>query len=122
MKKFTEIRKLIFGCLCYNQTDLTVCQTCFQFFQADIQDFHDLFFFQRTENQDPVHTVQKFRFEMIPELSHQIFPQTFRITLAADLFQKHVTANVGGHDDDRIFEIDRPPVRICQLSVIKDLR
>src|SRR5205085_1084936 len=40
----------------------------------------------------------------------------------AAVFQDAVAADVRGHDDDRVLEIDRPPLAVGQPAVVQDLQ
>ena len=84
---------------------------------------------QGVERNHLVHAVQKFGIERFLQLAgHEVFHLLMRGRFAdlmkAEMrsFLNHLRADVRGHDDHRVFKINRTPVAVRQLAVIHDLQ
>ena len=83
--------------------------------------FHNLFqiiFAEPIEDDDFINAIQKFRSEVRPQRVHY---QT--LTSGPGFFFGDVlAADIGRHDDDRIFEIDRSSLPVRDAAIIKHLK
>ena len=71
------------------------------------------------EDQRLVHPVQELR----PEVAAQLLEKpVLEFVGVALVFEDHRTADVAGHDDDRILETDRAPLRIGHDAVLQHLQ
>src|SRR5690554_2608020 len=78
---------------------------------------------KRFEHDYFVDTVEEFRSEIAPQLSHDQLPQFHIISPArADTVQQVSAAEVGSHDDNGVPEIHRPAPAVCQTPVIQQLQ
>src|SRR5437870_1845622 len=83
----------------------------FQNIQLDIDNFLYLFLHQWLEQDDIIHPVQKLRSDGLPQQIHYITPCSFSHPLfiffsnSFKIFLDNMTAQVAGHNNDRISEI-----------------
>ena len=82
------------------------------------------------ENNDLVDTVQEFRLKYSSDLGHDtaLHPLVVSFLIVPGTktepfrLNDRLRAGVGSHDDTGIFEIDLPPVGICDVAFIQDLK
>lgn len=72
------------------------------------------------EDDHVVDPVQELRQEVLPQCvldpaAHLLFIRSFQL-------QDVLAANVAGHDDDGVFEVDGASVSVGQSTVIEDLQ
>ena len=83
---------------------------------------------QWQEHDGFVDTVQEFRADgLFQHIHHFLFGFLYDLLLIATVELLHLAldiaaAHVGGHDDNRIFEVDRTPFVVRQTSVIQHLQ
>ena len=93
-------------------------QTLAEAFQEDSGDVAYLVFLERFEDDDVVNTVEKFRTEVLFEQFAD-----FRIGFVVVLrFEDFVRAEVTGHDDDGVLEVDHTAFAIGQAAIVEDLQ
>ena len=91
-------------------------------FDQQINNRADIGLRQWLEHNDLIQPVQKFRSEMSFQVIHCHFLTLFvNRSVFFDALQQIICSDIGGHDQDRILEIDRASLRICDSSVIKYL-
>jgi hypothetical protein len=74
------------------------------------------------EDDDLVDPVDELRPEAVPEHLHQVLLQLVgRAALLPREGLDAIGAEVGGHDQDRVLEVDRPALRISEPAVVQDL-
>src|SRR4051794_14019039 len=76
------------------------------------------------ENDDFVHPIQKLGAERLAHFLddhalHRLIVAAFR---EAAVFENAMASDVGGHNDDRIFEIDRTALPICETAIVENLQ
>ena len=72
------------------------------------------------EQDDLVHAVEEFGPEMPLHFLHHAL--THQAGFASAEFLNDRTADVGGHNHDRIAEVHRPALPVCQASVVEQLQ
>ncbi len=78
---------------------------------------------QRLEQHDVVHPVEELRTETGPQLPHDVMARLFAdIPGRGDPLDQVRGADVGGHDDDRVLEIDRTPLTVCHPAIVQYLQ
>ena len=88
-------------------------------FELNIHDPADFLFGKSMENQRFINAVEKFRTEIISQFCKKLLFETFCITFIG---KGHIAADIAGHDDNGIFEIDSPALRVRSDTVLKDLK
>src|SRR5690606_41234822 len=77
---------------------------------------------ERLEEDDVVDAVQELRPEVAAQFGeHRVARARLDMALTVDALQQDRRADVAGHDDDRVLEVDRAPVRIGQPPVVEEL-
>src|SRR6202035_3591012 len=96
---FCSVRKL--------DRDFAIGQQAADIFKPQLDNLDQLFFAERTEDNDVVNTVQKLRPEMAMQHAHHLLAGFFEIFRRTEIFGLQVTRpEVRRHDHDRVFEID----------------
>ena len=95
----------------------------------ELQAYHlrDLLLREGTEDGDLIDTIEELGADPLLEHLHHLRPHLaddlvgirHRHTLEA--LPDQVTTHIGGHDDDRILEVRRPPLIVRQATVIQHL-
>ena len=89
----------------------------------DINDTVKLRLGKRLEADDLVKAVEELRPELLMQLSHDLLPcALFDLALIVYAFKQILAAEVGGHDDNGVLEIDRASLRIGDAAVVEDLQ
>ncbi len=83
-----------------------------------------MFFAQRVEDNDFVHAVEELGSKMVAQLIehrtlHALIVFTFK---RASVLKDTMTADVRGHDDNRVLEVDGPPLAVGQSPIIEQLQ
>src|SRR6267142_6198288 len=71
-----------------------------------------------------IDTIQELRTEVVPHLSQHRslhLVESRGVCLAFE-FKDQVRADVGGHDDDRVFEVHDASLTVCQSPVVENLK
>ena len=84
----------------------------------NLDDLLQVILFEPVEDDDVVHAVQKFG----PEMRAQRVHDQPAAILARFFFGDELAPDVRRHDDDRVLEIDRPPLPIRDAAVIEHLQ
>ena len=74
---------------------------------------------QGVENDHVVHAVQELRFKMLPHGLHD--PPTHFLLVVLDVLDI-LAADVGGHDDHGVLEVNGPPLAVGQPAVVEQLQ
>src|SRR5271170_6635287 len=77
------------------------------------------------EHNDLVHTVQKLRPEMMAQLLQNCLFHALELVAgerSTAILQNPMTADVRGHNHDRVLEVDGPTLPVCKTPVVKDLQ
>ena len=86
--------------------------------ELDLDDLLQVLVAQPIEDDDLVDAIQKLRPEMLAQRVHH----QARAVLARLFFGDELRADVRGHDDDRVLEIDRPPLPVRDPAVVEHLQ
>ena len=92
--------------------------------ELDIDDLHELLLGERMEDDDLVDAVEELRAEVRPQLLEHRRAHD-RLFGAADLplvIEDAMAADVRGHDDDRVAEIDRVALTVGQTALVENLQ
>ena len=119
-------RQQLSGGLIDLEGQLLLREAFLQAFQLNLDNPRELLFVEAVEDDDVIHAVQKFR----PEMSFQLRSDPFghlRLALEGpfavlEIFLNDRRANVAGHDHERVFEIDGPPLSVREPTVIEHLQ
>ena len=85
--------------------------------EHDGRDVLDLLLLEGLEHDDVIDTVEEFRTEVILE---DLLDRALRLFVA--LVEDLMRAEVRGHDDDRILEVDHTALAIRQAAIVEDLQ
>src|SRR5579863_3375565 len=103
------------------QRDVPLGQARTQAVDLDIHDLLDAFAAQLVENDHLVDTIDKF-------WSKTLFAQTlanralYLVLVQAVVLVQPAAADVAGHNDDRVFEIDSATLPIRQPAIVEHLQ
>ena len=86
----------------------------------EAEDFADIFFAECIEDDFAVDTAEEFWAEMAFERFHDFVFHHFLV--GADVFEDEFRAEVAGHDDDSIFEIDGLSLGVGEAAIIEELQ
>ena len=106
------------------QPDVPLGQPLSQTAKLDVHDLLQMLLRERVENDDLIHAIQKLRPELPPQLLGDGFLHAV-ITSAAEIaaiIQNPVAADIGGHDDDGVFEIHRAALAVGQTPIVENLQ
>src|SRR5438132_1135508 len=83
-----------------------------------------MLFAQRVEDDDFVHAVEKLGAKMVAQLiqNRALHALVVFIIKGAPVLKDAMAANVGGHDDDGVFEIDGSSLTVGQSPVVEQLQ
>src|SRR6185312_16114661 len=109
-----------------HQVHIPLLQPLAQIDELDVHDRPDLLAAQGMEHHDVIDAID----ELGPEtLLHDLHYRTLHagIVLLAprsflELRLNHLRPQVGGHDDDRVAEVDRPPLAVGEPAVVQHLQ
>src|SRR5262249_32548463 len=105
------------------QLDVAIGEALTQLNRQQIDDTLNLRYGQRLEQDNIIHSVQKFWPEVLTHLPHHRSPGLLgELPVARDAFEQIVRADVRGHNDHRVFKIDRPSLSIGHAPVIENLQ
>ena len=114
---------MLLGILCQFNVQIPVCQTFIDIFDKQINNSGNVFFRQRTEHDDLIQTVQKFRTEMRFQFVHnKLFIFRADVSVLIDSFQQVDRTDIGCHDQDGILKVYRPSLRVRDPPVIQYLQ
>ena len=114
---------VLLGILCQFNVQIPVCQTFIDIFDKQINNSGNVFFRQRTEHDDLIQTVQKFRTEMRFQFVHnKLFIFRADVSVLIDSFQQVGRTDIGSHNQDCIFKIHRASLGIRDPPVVKHLK
>ncbi|SIB74198.1 Protein of uncharacterised function (DUF3170) [Mycobacteroides abscessus subsp. abscessus] len=92
-------------------------------------DFLEMFFLKGVEHDDFIDPVKEFRAESLLKLFHYLAFHILIVLLSildvkADIFIafQRFCPDIGCHDQDCVAEVDCPAFRICQASILKNLK
>ena len=110
--------------------DLPLDQALGEFRDLEVHDLHEVGLLQRPEEDDVGNAVQELGLEDALGLLEHLLAHLLRIGEAGrrggkahrGLALQELRADVGGHDDDRVPEVDGAPQRIGQPAVLEDLQ
>src|SRR3954452_2117159 len=91
--------------------------------QLEVDDVHQVLPAELPEDDDVVHPVEELGPEVIAQLVPDALLDPFpaaRIQLPTSIHDV-LAANVGGHDDHRVPEIDHPSLAVGQPAVVQNL-
>ena len=105
------------------ERDVPVRQPRAQMPELDIDDLLQVRFRERMEHDGLVHAVQELGPEAAPHLfEHGLLHTLVRLAFKrAAVFQNAVAADIGGHDRDRVLEVDRAALAVGEPAVVQDL-
>ena len=105
------------------KTQGLVGKTLFERLRKDIDDAVKLCLGEGLEADDLVKTVEKLRSELSAQLAeHAVFSVLCDIAVIVDAVEQILTAEVRGHDDDGVLEVDRSALRVGNSAIVKDLQ
>src|SRR5438270_2447999 len=107
------------GLLGQLQLDLAFRQPAAERLQLDVDDRLQLFAGQRLEHDHLVDAVQELGAEVLNQHAHDAVPDLVE-GLAGELLDD-LAAEVGGHDQDRVPEVDGAALAVGQAAVVEDL-
>ncbi len=88
--------------------------------QLQIDDLRDLLLAQGPEDHDVIDAIEELRPELLAQhAQHLCFDQRPLLSVP---FENHLAADVAGEDHDRVPEVDCPPLRIGEATVIEQLQ
>src|SRR5262249_30914318 len=101
-----------------------VFETPSQMFELDIDNLFQMIFRKSMEDDDLVHSIEELGSEMISHLVedgflHAVVCDSFK---GSSIFENPHASDIGGHDDNGVFEIDGPALSIGQPAVIQNLQ
>src|SRR5262249_41323847 len=101
-----------------------VFETPSQIFELDLDNLFQMIFRKSMEDDDLVHSIEELRSEMISHLVqdgflHTVVADAFE---SSSIFENPNASDIGGHDDDGVFEIHSPTLSIGQPAVIQNLQ
>ena len=117
----TAIGQPCAGAVIERDCHLAVDEQRAQPFHLDIDDPRHVTALQPVEQDHLIETVQKLRPEARANGPHDIFTNFFGVT-ALLLGHEILRAEVRGHDDQRIFEVDGPPMTVGQAAIVQHLQ
>src|SRR5207302_10850123 len=85
--------------------------------QLDFDNLLQIFLAQPIEDNDLIYAIEKFGTEMCAQRIHD----QSRASFARFFFSNVLRADVRGHDDDRVLEIDRSPLPVRDPAVVEHL-
>src|SRR5919108_1577698 len=88
--------------------------------ELEIDNSIELLHAQRTEDDDVVDAVEELRLEHAPQFRRHDRLDFRPVSRAA--LEDEAAADVRRHDDDRVPEVDGPPLRVGESAVIEDLQ
>src|SRR3954447_1170570 len=115
------------------ELDVLLPQLSLHSCQLEIDDLADLLLRQRVEDDHGVDAVEELGPESLLELARDLFPHPVILTRLGPFLifldgetEVHIPrdllrTNVRRHDDDRIAEVDLPPLRVREITVLHDL-
>src|SRR5215471_17560693 len=76
------------------------------------------------EDDNLVDPVQKLRPEMVSQRVQHAFLHLFILISVklAMVFQNQMAADIAGHNDDRVFEINHTPLAVREASIVENLQ
>ena len=101
--------------------DLAILEQLLQPRDLDVDDASHLLALEPMEQDDLVHAIEKFRAEACAHHAHDLIPDRVGI-LALGLVHQIVGAEVRGHHDQGIPEIDRVALAVRQTPVVEHLQ
>src|SRR6185295_9732448 len=113
----------IFGRIGQLKRNLAVGQQAANVFQTQLDNFHQLLFAQRTEDDNVVHPVQKLRLEVAVQGIHHLLRGFIKFFLRTrTLGLQKGRADVRSHNDDRVAEINGAAAAVGQASIVHHLQ
>ena len=103
-------------------------RACFDLFDLQLDDLEEVRFVERFEDDDAVEAVDEFWLEVLFDRSVDLFFHRFVIEHPFLNAKAHfgrsadqISAEIGGHDDDRIAEVDLAAEGIGEASLFQNL-
>ena len=122
------IGKEVYGSICQNKFYTVTGKHLLHTLDLEHHNLLDFGLCQWQEHDGLVDTVQEFRADgLFQHIHHFLFGFLYDLLLIATVELLHLAldiaaAHVGGHDDNRILEVDRTSFIVCQTSVIQHLQ
>ena len=111
------------------EDDISDLEPLHHFVDFQVQDFDQVRLGQGTEDDQIIQPVKELRTEGFPGLIHYLLAHPLVAALVADrretegrLFFDGVGADVGGHQNNRVPEIDHPADVVGQFALFQDLQ
>jgi hypothetical protein len=100
--------------------ELALLQELLQPGELDVDDRAHLRALQAVEENDLVHAVQELGPEVSPHHRHHLLAHGVGV-LALGLVHEILGAEIRGHDDERVAEVDRAALAVGQPPIVQDL-
>src|SRR5450830_88911 len=117
----THIRQIGFGIITHFQFITTLRQKFGHMLELDANNFFELLFFQRLEDHNLIHPVEELGAEEPTQNLHNFIPGDIR-HLAIRAWRPELGAQVTGHDDGGVAEINGAALAIGHTAVIQYLQ
>src|SRR5580704_11785932 len=103
------------------EPDLAVLEQPVQTLELDVDDLAHILATEAMEEDDFIDAVQELGPEMPAHDAHHFLLDRLRVLALAQI-DEVFGAEVGGHDDEHIAEIDRPPLTVSEPPVVEHLQ
>ena len=111
------------GFLADIERDAPISQTRAQRDQQEVDDAPDLAGLQRLEQHHVVDAIEQLGTEVPPQLGHHLIARRIQDhAVPGDAVEQQRRADVGGHDDDGVLEVDRATLTVGRATVVEDLQ
>src|SRR5882757_10183211 len=114
----TFARKQFLGRIRQLEGDLLLLETLRQAAKLDLNNLFQVVLTEPVENDDFIHAIEKLWAEMRAQRVGDESPARFFRFFLHDVLR----TDVRGHDDDRVFEIDRSPLPVRDSAVVQHLQ
>ena len=102
--------------------DAALGETAAQLSEEQVHDLLDLVQRERLEENDLVDPVEEFGPEMAAEFGHHRFAGLLRdLPLGIEPLHEERGADIGGHDDQGVLEVDRAALAVGESPIVEDL-
>src|SRR3984893_476096 len=113
----------VFGRIRQLQRNLAVSEQSTDVFQPQFDDSHQLFLAQRAEYDDVVDAVQEFGLEVRVQQFLHLLAGSFEVLGSANVLGPQIDgADVRGHNDDRVLEVDHAAFAVGQAPIVHHLQ
>ncbi len=104
------------------ERNMSFGQSCPQVIQEEVDDALDLGLCQGFEQDSVVDTIEELGSKVVCQFVKDMLPSVrFDLAVVRDPVKQVERADIRGHDDDGVTEIDGPTLSIGQPTVVEDL-